>query len=164
MTEIQAVIGRIQLERMLDWHEQRLSNARKIWSCAEHLLGLRVPVVPDNIEHAAYKSYFFVEQEELNSDWDRNRILIALRDRGVPCYLGSCPEIYLEKAFDNTESRPANRLPVARKIGETSLMFLVHPALMSEEIEKTCQVLTEIMLLATAGVRAKQHTCNLAPS
>ena len=163
MTEIQAVIGRIQLERMSGWHEQRLSNARKIWSCAERLPGLRVPVIPDNIEHAAYKCYVFVEQEELAPEWDRNRILMFIRDRGVPCYLGSCPEIYLEKAFDNTESRPVNRLRVARKVGETSLMFLVHPTLKPEEIEKTGQVLTEVMLLATADVRAMQQACNLVP-
>jgi dTDP-4-amino-4,6-dideoxygalactose transaminase len=70
----------------------------------------------------------------------------ALVDRrGVPCYSGVCPEIYLEKAFDHTGWRPAERLPVSRELGETALMFLVHPTLEEEHIKKTCQVLQEIM-------------------
>ena len=164
MTEIQAVIGRIQLKRMAAWQAQRSSNARKIWSCAEQLPGLRVPVIPDDIEHAAYKCYIFVVPGQFMNGWDRHRILMSIRERGVPCYLGSCPEIYLEKAFDNIESRPAARLPVARKLGETSLMFLVHPTLKREEIEKTSRVLNEVMLLVTASAHAKQQSCNLVPS
>jgi len=68
----------------------------------------------------------------------------------VPCYSGSCSEVYLEKAFDNTGWRPANRLPVAKELGENSLMFLVHPTLKASEIDKTCAVLTEVMNLAAA--------------
>ncbi|MCY1186972.1 hypothetical protein D9M73_278940 [compost metagenome] len=69
--------------------------------------------------------------------------------RGVPCMSGSCSEVYLEKAFDDTGWRPAERLPVAKELGETSLMFLVHPTLSSEEISKTCAVLKDVMLAAT---------------
>ncbi|MOA23828.1 hypothetical protein D3C78_1444740 [compost metagenome] len=67
----------------------------------------------------------------------------------MPCFYGSCSEVYLEKAFDNTGLRPAKRLPVARELGETSLMLLVHPTLTDAEIEKTCAVLAEVMTEAT---------------
>ncbi len=73
----------------------------------------------------------------------------AINGRGVPCYSGVCPEIYLEKAFDNTGWRPAERLPVARKLGETALMFLVHPTLEPEQISQTCQALQQVMQEAT---------------
>jgi len=53
--------------------------------------------------------------------------------------------VYLEKAFDGTGWRPETPLPVARELGETSLMFLVHPTLTDDEIDKTCVVLTEVM-------------------
>jgi dTDP-4-amino-4,6-dideoxygalactose transaminase len=66
----------------------------------------------------------------------------------VPCYSGSCPEVYLEKAFDNKDFRPKQRLINAKKLGETSLMFLVHPTLTKEEIKKTCDVLTEVALIS----------------
>lgn len=85
--------------------------------------GLRVPQVPTEIAHAAYKCYVFVEPDTLRSDWSRDRIIAEISAKGVPCYSGSCSEVYLEKAFDGTEWRPSSRMNVARKLGETSLMF-----------------------------------------
>lgn len=142
MTEMQAAIGRIQLKRMPDWHSKRLSNANNIWNAAKQCKGLRVPVIPNHIEHATYKCYVFVKGGvEL-----RDKIMMEINEKGVPCYSGSCSEVYLEKAFDNTGFRPNERLPVAKELGETSLMFLVHPTLTKEEIQKTCDVLTEVAL------------------
>ena len=60
-------------------------------------------------------------------------------EKGIPCFSGSCSEVYLEKAFDNTHFKPSKRLVNARELGETSLMFLVHPTLTKKEIQKTCE-------------------------
>jgi dTDP-4-amino-4,6-dideoxygalactose transaminase len=142
ITEMQAAIGRIQLKRMPDWHRKRLNNANSIWNAAKQCKGLRVPDIPDYIEHAAYKCYVFVK-----GDIDlRDKMMMEINEKGVPCYSGSCSEVYLEKAFDNTGFRPKERLPVAKELGETSLLFLVHPTLTEEEIQKTCNVLTEVAL------------------
>jgi len=149
MLEVQAVIGRIQLKRMTDWQASRLANAGQIWECASQLKGLRVPIAPEGSVHAAYKCYVFVEPQALKAGWDRDRILAEISAREVPVFSGSCSEVYLEKAFDNTGWRPASRLPVARELGETSMMFLVHPTLTRSEIEKTCSVLKAVMQLAT---------------
>lgn len=149
MLEVQAVIGRIQLRRMPQWQERRLAHAQQIWDCARTLPGLRVPVVPDEILHAAYKCYVFVEPSALAEEWDRDRILDVINAEGVPAFSGSCSEVYLEKAFDGTPWRPEERLPVAKQLGETSLMFLVHPTLSAEEIDKTCAVLRKVMLQAS---------------
>ncbi|MCS3416291.1 dTDP-4-amino-4,6-dideoxygalactose transaminase [Pseudomonas sp. BIGb0558] len=149
MLEVQAVIGRIQLKRMTDWQASRLANAGQIWECASQLKGLRVPVMPEDSVHAAYKCYVFVEPQALKAGWDRDRILAEISARDVPVFSGSCSEVYLEKAFDNTGWRPASRLPVARELGETSVMFLVHPTLTQLEIDKTCSVLKTVMQLAT---------------
>lgn len=157
MMETQAAIGRIQLRRMPDWHKRRLANAERIWSTARLLPGLRVPVVPEHTTHAAYKCYVFVEPSRLQEGWNRDRILQELGARGVPSYSGSCSEVYLEKAFDDTGWRPATRLPNARELGDTSLMFLVHPTLTSDEMAKTCDALQEVMTLAT--VRGEAHVC-----
>ena len=145
MMEVQAVLGRIQLRRMQDWHVKRLTNAERIWSCAQTLPGLRLPTVPAEVEHAAYKCYVFIEPADLKSGWDRDRIINEITARGVPCFSGSCSEVYLEKAFDDTGWRPVERLPVARALGENSLMFLVHPTLTEAEINKACDVLTQVM-------------------
>lgn len=149
MLEMQAVIGRIQLRRMGEWQSRRLENAQKIWSCARDLAGLRVPEVPEHITHAAYKCYVFVEADKLQEGWTRDRILSEISARGVPCFSGSCSEVYLEKAFDGTGWRPESPLPVAHRLGEESLMFLVHPTLTPDELDKTCAVLSAVMHLAT---------------
>jgi len=148
MTEMQAAIGRIQLQRMPDWSRARQANASKIWVTASECIGLRVPALPDSIEHAAYKCYVFVDAAALKDDWNRDRIMGEINALGVPCFSGSCSEVYLEKAFDNTAFRPAARLPRAKELGETSLMFLVHPTLTEREIEQTCDAITEVMAMA----------------
>jgi dTDP-4-amino-4,6-dideoxygalactose transaminase len=149
MTEMQAAIGRIQLKRMPYWHKKRLSNANSIWITAKQCKGLRVPVIPNYIEHAAYKCYVFVELGRLNKDWSRDRIIKEISALGVPCYSGSCSEVYLEKAFDDTKFIPKERLDNARKLGEASLMFLVHPTLTEDEIQQTCNAIISVMNLAT---------------
>ncbi|MAT50393.1 MAG: aminotransferase [Porticoccaceae bacterium] len=145
MTEMQAAIGRIQLSRVGGWHSDRQHNADTITSAARNIEALRVPDIPADIEHAWYKYYVFLRPECLMSGWNRDRILAEINERGVPCFSGSCSEIYLEKAFDNTGWRPEPRLPVARALGETSLMFLVHPTLSGDELDKTCEVLTDVL-------------------
>ncbi|WP_338570535.1 DegT/DnrJ/EryC1/StrS aminotransferase family protein [Pseudomonas canadensis] len=154
MMEVQAVIGRIQLRRMADWQRVRLANAQRIWARASGLHGLRVPEVAENSRHAGYKCYVFVEPLALKPGWDRDRIQNEIMARGIPCYSGSCSEVYLEKAFDGTPYRPADRLPVAKDLGETSLMFLIHPTLTAVELERSCDVLAEVMGQAAVQTNA----------
>jgi dTDP-4-amino-4,6-dideoxygalactose transaminase len=148
MTEMQAALGRIQLKRMADWSCERQANINKIWNAAKQCNGLRVPDVPDYIEHAAYKCYVFVEPDKLKVDWNRDRIMSEINALGVPCFSGSCSEVYLEKAFDNTKYRPLERLLNAKELGETSLMFLVHPTLTEEEMAQTCDAIRHVMGIA----------------
>lgn len=145
MLELQGVIGRIQLRRMPEWRASRINHAEQIWSQARKLIGLRVPAIPEDCAHAAYKCYVFVEPQQLKADWSRDRILSEISALGVPCFSGSCSEVYLEKAFDDTGWRPDVRLPVARELGETSLMFMVHPTLTEAEIAKTCEAIRSVM-------------------
>lgn len=149
LTEMQSVIGRIQLRRMPAWNAARRANAERIWQAASQLSGLRVPEIPAHSEHAAYKCYVFIEPDALKAGWDRDRVMNEIVAQGVPCFSGSCSEVYQEKAFDDTGWRPERPLPVARELGETSLMFLCHPTLTEEEIDKTCRVLHTVMQEAT---------------
>ncbi|MDQ2045201.1 DegT/DnrJ/EryC1/StrS aminotransferase family protein [Pseudoalteromonas sp. 20-92] len=148
MTEMQAVLGRIQLTRMSDWTMTRQSYGDELNKAAGEFDCIRLVTVPEYSEHAEYKHYMFVKPEQLAEGWDRDRIVNEIVERGVPCFQGSCSEVYLEKAFDNTPWRPKKRLPNAVELGETSLMFLVHPTLTETEIAKTTQVIKEVFSLA----------------
>ncbi|MCG7538902.1 DegT/DnrJ/EryC1/StrS aminotransferase family protein [Pseudoalteromonas sp. OF7H-1] len=145
MTEMQAVIGRIQLTRMSDWTAKRQNNAQAIDQVAKAFNVVRTVRVPDYIEHAEYKHYLFVNSAALREGWTRDRIVDEINTLGVPCFQGSCSEVYLEKAFDSTPWRPKERLTNAVELGETSLMFLVHPTLTTEEISKTCEVVKQVL-------------------
>jgi len=145
MMEMQAAIGRIQLRRMDDWHARRTANAMTLAGALADCEALHVPLPPPGIEHAWYKFYAYVRPHYLAEGWSRDSVMAAINEAGVPCYAGTCAEVYLEKAFDGTGWRPPARLPVARALGETSLMFLVHPTLTAEEIDKSGQVVRDVM-------------------
>jgi len=151
MLEVQAAIGRIQLRHITAWIARRAANAKRIAEVCREFDVLRVPDIPAHVEHAFYRFYAFVNAERLAEGWSRDRIVSEIVARGVPCYYGSCSEIYLEKAFEGTSFRPQARLATARKLGETSLAFLVHPTLTADEIARACAVIRGVLAEASAA-------------
>lgn len=168
MIEIQAAIGRIQLSRMAEWVAKRHTHADIMLRGLQMFAGeggvVRLPEfrcascsgLPDCIinykqacVHALYKFYAYVRPENLASEWNRDLIIQAINARGVPCYSGTCSEVYLEKAFEGTGWRPESRLPMAKALGETSLMFLVHPTLTIDNIDHAVAVVSSVLRDAT---------------
>lgn len=160
MLEIQAAIGRIQLRRMIDWTARRNANAALLAEvCRQHAC-IRVPefrcnadcgascATKNGCQHAQYKFYVYVVPERLKQGWSRDRIIDEVTLSGVPCFQGSCSEVYREKAFDGTGWRPLQPLPIALELGENSLMFLVHPTLTADEMEKVCRVVDAVLTQA----------------
>ncbi len=151
MLEMQAAVGRIQLQRMAGWTATRPRHVGQIWAACGGCPALHVPAVPANVLHEHYKCYVYVRPEKLAQGWNRDRIVAEINALEVPCYQGSCSEVYLEKAFDGTGWRPAAPLPAAHALGATSMMFLVHPTLTQAEVDKTCAVIAQVMQQATAA-------------
>ena len=125
LTEMQSAIGRCQLRKLPFWLARRRANAQVLLDALQRVSGLRVPIPPAHVSHAWYKFYAFIEPEALASGWTRDSVVEAIQAEGIPCLHGGCSEVYLEKAFDGSGFAPAERLPVARKLGETSIMFVV---------------------------------------
>lgn len=165
MLEMQAAIGRIQLRRMAYWTAERTANAQALVAALAPFSTpdgpMRLPGLAcsgcnnsgpnpcaQGCVHAFYKLYAYVKPENLAEGWTRDRIVEAISAEGVPCYQGSCSEVYLEKAFDGTGWRPEGGLPVAQQLGQTSLMFLVHPTLTQNEIAQTANAIRNVLSLA----------------
>jgi dTDP-4-amino-4,6-dideoxygalactose transaminase len=146
MTEMQAALGRVALTKVPRWIDTRNRHATTLTKTLSGVTGLRIPTPPDSVRHAFYKYYVFLRPEKLRKGWDRNAIMQAINAEGVPCSVGSCSEIYLEKAFIARRKHPS--LPVAKLLGDTSLMFLVHPTLSDENIAVTCQTLERVIAKA----------------
>jgi|ERR1035437_4296682 dTDP-4-amino-4,6-dideoxygalactose transaminase len=149
LTEMQSALGRVVLRKLPGWVEIRRKHAAQLAECFRSIPALRVTEPPPGVGHSYYKYYVFVRPERLLAGWTRDRIMSEITAAGVPCFSGSCSEIYREKAFP-PEMRPAEYLPVAQELGETSLMFQVHPTLKSTHIGFTCDTVTRIMDLAAA--------------
>lgn len=149
LTEMQSAMGRIMLRRLPEWVAARRKNAATLTRALSSIPALRIPHAPSSVSHAFYKYYAFVRPVHLAPGWSRDRIVKSLQAEGISCGPGSCSEIYLEQAFGSQMLRPAQRFPVARELGETSLMFMVHPTLTAKEIDHTVTAIKKVMHAAT---------------
>ncbi|WP_290794240.1 DegT/DnrJ/EryC1/StrS aminotransferase family protein [Halomonas sp.] len=150
LTEMQAAIGRCQLRKLEGWLMKRRENAGRLADGLKGVSGLRLPVSSPEATPAWYRFYAFVDNEALASGWDRDAIVAEINARGGHCLHGGCSEIYREHAFDGTDLRPGDPLPVAKRLGETSLMFLVDHTLLSEQMCRLAERVTEVMAMAVA--------------
>lgn len=152
LTEMQSAIGRVALQKLPRWVQQRKDNARILTTAFAAIPALRLTIPPDSIGHSYYKYYAFIRPEYLAAGWDRDRIVRTLQNQGIPCGSGSCSEIYREEAFRRSGLGPADRLRVAQQLGETSLMFLVHPTLSVEALQATCNATVKVFNDAASSV------------
>jgi dTDP-4-amino-4,6-dideoxygalactose transaminase len=156
MSEVQSAVGRLALSKVPEWIATRRRHAARLSDRFSKIRALRVPVVPEHMRHSYYKYYVYLSTKELARDWDQHRISQMIAAYGVPCATGSCSEVYLESAFPH-EWRSRNRCPIARELGETSLMFLVHPTLTAAHMDRTCEIVERVILQAT---RAQSRAAN----
>jgi dTDP-4-amino-4,6-dideoxygalactose transaminase len=149
LTEVQSAVGRTQLGKVRGWIAKRRSHAQTLFESLSVMPALRIPVPcpSQQVRHSYYRLYAFVRPEKLETRWYRDRILAAINSEGIPCFAGSCGEVYLEKAL--AAFGPAQRLPIARELADTSLVFLVHPTLTGTDIGHVCDAVRKVMSVAT---------------
>jgi dTDP-4-amino-4,6-dideoxygalactose transaminase len=148
LTEMQAAIGRVQLRKLGDWVAARRRNAAALIAGLKGVAGIRVPQPSVACFHSYYKVYAQVEPERLNPGWSALRIMEAVAAEGVPCRQGSSSEMYREKAFADAGLAPPKPLPVAARLSEVSVMFLVHPTLNEADLADTARAVAKVMRAA----------------
>ena len=142
MTEMQSAIGRLQLKKLNSWTLKREKNAQLLETAFKKYPNLlRTTRCPENSRHAYYKYYSYLITDGLKKGWDRQSLILEINKLGIPCFEGSCSEIYLESAFNGTKFKPKKRLPNAKELGKTSIMFLVHPTLSLISMKRIVQEL-----------------------
>jgi len=148
LTEMQSALGLIQLRNLEATLQKRRQLAGILSARFSRLPALRTTLPSGEFRHSYYKYYVFLRPERLRAGWTRDRVIEALQAEGIPCFSGGCSEIYLEKAFP-PEMRPPRRLPVAKELGETSMMFLVHPTLCGTDMCETADAVEKVLAHAT---------------
>ncbi len=131
---MQAALGRVQLQRLPEWVGIRRRNAKILESLFSAHEAVTVDTPPRHCHHSYYKFYAMVSSARLRPGWSRDRIVQTLQSQGIPCGCGSCCEIYLEEGVQAAGLAPAQRHPTARRLGEASLMFPVHPTLSEVDV------------------------------
>lgn len=149
MTEIQSAIGRNQLKKLDLWIKIRSMNAKAFTKSLSNIELVRIPEIELEAKHAWYKFYIYLRREFLGNNWTRERIIVDIQKRGYPAFTGACPEIYLEKVFKKNNSYRNIHLPIARELGESSLMFLIHPTITKEQLDSYIQVVKETLIKAS---------------
>lgn len=150
LTEMQSAIGREQIKLLPQWLERRSKNASILNECLSKFDFIRTTIPSEDIGHAYYKLYAFVRPAKMKNSWSRDRILAELEKRGVPGISGSCPEMYLEKAFEGASYKPGKSLPVAKELGETSLLFLTHPTIDNKSMDEMTTIISEVLSKVSA--------------
>ncbi len=148
MTEVQAAIGRVQLKKISDWLDKRRRNADILNKYFMNIEALRVTVPPKEVLHSYYKYYVFINPTKLKTGWNRDRVMQEINHRDVSCFFGSCSEVYAEGAFKNSGLFYETK-PVAKTLGETSLMFLVSPTFTEEDMNRTAKITHDVIKMAT---------------
>lgn len=148
MTEIQGAVGRLQLQKLQGWIEKRRAMAMTLGKELSKVKGLVTHAPGEGVYHAYYKYYVMVDRSSLREGWGRDQIMAAINAEGIPCFSGSCSEIYLEQAFKKAQLGPRTRFANAQKLGEESLMFLVHPTLESDYVNDVVRAVIKVMDVA----------------
>lgn len=148
LTEIQSAIGRIQLKSIDEWHQKRTRNAMILINELKNIPNIRIPIPPDNVVHAWYKFHCYLKKEALLDGWDRERIINEILEKSYPAFSGSCSEIYLEKCFSKIANYSNRRLVNAKYLGESSLMFLVHPTITLTQMNSYAKAIKAVLARA----------------
>lgn len=136
MTEMQAAIGRVQLRKLAGWTERRNQIAMRLAAVCQEFESVKVPEVPEDHVHAYYR-FYAVLPAVMPSGWNRDRFVAAVVAGGAPCFQGSCPEIYLERAWNGSAARPIRPLSNAVELGRRVFCMLVHPTMSEDDISRS---------------------------
>ncbi|HEV2866495.1 MAG TPA: DegT/DnrJ/EryC1/StrS aminotransferase family protein [Allosphingosinicella sp.] len=142
MTEICAAVGLLQMDKLPQWRMRRTRNA-DVWAEAlQDVPGVRAPRPARNLTGAYYKFYAYLDVDAGQNARLRDRILQEAGAAGIRIFSGSCSEVYREAAFSDMKVEPH---PVAKALGDSSLMFEVHPTLDTRRLRDRADAVAEII-------------------
>lgn len=150
MTEMQAGIGITQLKKLDKWQKIREANSLRIINkFKEYKDAVEFFNYPKEMKFAWYRCCILINENKLNRGWSRDRIIREFNNNKIPCFVGPCPEIYLEKSFQKNNFSPKKRLKNAFDLGKMTIAFLVHPTLRREDVNNICDAIQKIMTKAS---------------
>ena len=130
LTEIQSFAGLYQLKELKKIQNKREKMSKNFLNLIlKYKKFFNTYYPPKIIKSAWYRFYFFIRTDVKNYRKLRFKIIHSLKEKNIKCFSGSCPEIYLEKAFKNLNYLKYKRLKNCKVLGETSIALDVNHTL-----------------------------------
>lgn len=143
MTEMQASLGRIQLKKLNKNLSRRRANAKIMNDCFKKINNIKLPIYNQNIKHSFYKYYIIINKKKLVRPYSINKIIDLIRKNNIPCSAGACPEIYLEKMFEN--NKKVTNTPIAKLLNQSTICLEVHHKIERIELLNASKVIKAIL-------------------
>ena len=158
MLPMQACIGIRALDELEKWIQHRRNIANIYNNNLKDVKGVRLTIPNDDLfngdsicdfskkiepfYHSYYKYYFFIEPKKFKIS--RDDIISQINKLNIFCQVGSCSEIYNEKAL--LKYRPTTELKTTKLLFETSLMLKCDPCITEEYALESILKIKEILI------------------
>ena len=146
ITEIQSFAGLEQLKNLKKVQKKREKISKSYFDLIlkyQNYFYSYYP--PKNIKSAWYRFYFFLKKNIKNHQKIRFEIIKKLNKNNIRCFTGSCPEIYLEKAFKKYYKAKSPRLINCKILGETSIALEINHTSQFIKHKKNLLILEKVL-------------------
>jgi len=146
LTEIQSYAGLEQLKNLKKVQQKKENISKYYFDLISKYQNYFDCFYPSKkIKSAWYRFYFFIRTDVKNYQKLRFKIIKNLRKNNLKCFTGSCPEIYLEKAFKKLPNSKIIRLKNCKILGETSIALEINHTLEYSQHKKKLLTLKHVI-------------------
>ena len=146
ITEIQSFAGLEQLKNLKKVQKKKENISKSYFDLISKYQNYFDCYYPTKkIKSAWYRFYFFLKTDIKNYQKLRFKIIKDLRKNNLKCFTGSCPEIYLEKAFKKLNNIKPIRLKNCKILGETSIALEINHTLEYSQHKKKLLILKQVI-------------------
>jgi dTDP-4-amino-4,6-dideoxygalactose transaminase len=140
-TDLQAAIGRAQLQSLNLWQQRRTAIARNYDALLADIPGLELPPRPVNDQHAWH---LYVVRLHPEFGMPRDDVVESLRELGIGTSVHFIPvhhQPYFRRLLGPDE---CSKLPIADQIFPQLLSLPLHPGLTSSDVERVAEALASL--------------------
>lgn len=134
MTEIQAAIGLVQLNKLPAWTAQRIRNAEHLTKHFQELDHVVPPLVEEGYTHVFH-------QYTVRIKGDRDAAMKQLRDKGIGAEIYYPLPVHKQPVYRDLGYR--DHLAVAERASQEVLSLPVHPSLTHEDLDRIVEAMIE---------------------
>lgn len=153
LTDLQAAIGLVQLEKAESLRSQRARIAERYTQGLQDSVGFQVPRVSDDVQHAWHLYVVVMSPEMLRID--RDEVIEELGKRGIGCSVHFIP-LHLHSYYERTWGYVRGQFPVAEKYFNGCISLPIYPTMTDDEVDRVVEAIRNVSLRFRKVSRAIQ--------